>query len=145
MPTVPRDETPTVFTFQLQVEGATGFFTEVGGLGSENEVIEQKGGDKSGIRKVPGALKWNDIALKRGVTTNADLYDWRKLQEDSSKPVGKDGSIVMFDQTFNEVARWDFEQAWPSKYSIGHDKTISDDVIVLEEFVLVPKAIRRVR
>ena len=74
MPTVPRDETPTVFTFQLQVEGATGFFTEVGGLGSENEVIEQKGGDKSGIRKVPGALKWNDIALKRGVTTNADLY-----------------------------------------------------------------------
>jgi phage tail-like protein len=137
-------EPPLGSVFQLEVEGVTGFFSEVSGLGSENEVIEQKvaPSDRT-TRKIPGRLKWNDIVLKRGATANLDLYDWRRLQEDSTEAVGKDGSIMMLDGELKEVARWNFEAAWPSKLSAGSHKLLSDDVMVIEEFVLVPERIRR--
>jgi phage tail-like protein len=137
-------EPPVGSLFQLEVEGVTGFFTEVSGLGSENEILEQKvSPGENTVLKAPGRLKWNDIVLKRGVTANLDLYDWRRLQEDSTKAIGKDGSIMMLDNELREVARWNFEAAWPSKLSAGSHKLLSDDVMVIEEFVLVPERIRR--
>jgi len=140
-------EPPLGAFFSLEVEGATGFFTEVSGLGSETEVIEQKVGDptQGTIMKVPGQLKWNDIVLKRGVTTGLELYDWRRLQEDSSKAVAKPGSVALLDQEEKELARWNFEAAWPSKLSVGSFKMLSDDVMIVEEFVLVSERIRRVK
>jgi len=128
--------------FALEVEGITGFFTEVSGLGSETEVIDQKP-----TTRVPGQLHLSDIVLKRGVTANRDLYDWRKLQEESGvgEVVGKDGAVILFDETQTEVARWNFINAWPSKLTVGNAKLLSDDVIIVEEFVLIPDSYQRVK
>ena len=78
-----------------------GNFRECTGLDSETTVIEHTSVDANGnpiIRKVPGALKWSNITLKRGVDESQDLSNWRKqvLQEgpDSARV---DGFIEMLD------------------------------------------------
>ncbi|MCK6565174.1 MAG: phage tail protein, partial [Dehalococcoidia bacterium] len=73
------------YNFAIEVSGIiAGYFTEAAGLGSENEVVEHKVTGKDGkeiVRKIPGRLKWGDITLKRGITTNLDFWDWRRMVE----------------------------------------------------------------
>ena len=70
------------FNFQLKIEGhVAGYFTECSGVGSEHEVIEHKVVDKQGheiVRKIPGRLKWQDITLKRGITSDLEIWKWRQ-------------------------------------------------------------------
>lgn len=103
--------------FQGQVVGA---FRECTGLGSENEVVEYKASGPKGeyvVRKVPGRMKWNNITLKRGITDAMDMWKWRKMVEQGKiDDARKNGSIVMYSQDGTEVARWNFVNAWPSKW-----------------------------
>lgn len=136
------------FFFSVDVPGITNaFFTEVDGLGSETEVIEHKimgPNGKEVIRKVPGRLKWGDISLKRGVTANMDIYNWRKTVVDGAvDSARKDGSVVMYDQKGTEVARWNFVAAWPSKIS-GPGVKADDNAVSIEELTLVHEGITRV-
>lgn len=148
--TIADREDPLVsFNFGVEVQGqVTGFFTEVSGLGSESEVQEQKVVNEKGVQvvlKIPGRLKWGDITLKRGITSNMDLWDWRKMVEDGDvKSARKNGSIVMYDQTGGETARWEFENGWPSKISGPTPKSDSNDIGV-EELTIVHEYINRVK
>ena len=142
-------EDPLVGThFGLEISGkVTGFFTEVSGLGSETETIEQKVVNAKGhevVLKIPGRLKWGDIVLKRGITSNMDIWDWRKqVEEGDVESARMNGSIVMYDQHLAEVARWNFNQAWPSKVSGPVPKADSNE-IGIEELTLVHEYITRV-
>ena len=64
------------FNFELDVAGkAKGYFTEVSGISSENEVTEHKivgKGDKEAVRKIPGRLKWGDITFNYTSTDTSD-------------------------------------------------------------------------
>ena len=96
------------------------------------------------ILKVPGRLKWGDIVLKRGLTSNLDMWDWRKKVEDGDVSGARaNGSIVMYDQTLTETARWNFNNAWPSKISGPSPKADSNEIGV-EELTLVHEYIARV-
>jgi phage tail-like protein len=95
--------------------------------------------------KIPGRMKWQDITLKRGITSVMDVWDWRKQVEDGDvEGSRKNGSITMFNQNLQPVARWDFERAWPSKVSGPQPKSDSNEVAV-EEMVIVHEGIRRVK
>lgn len=153
MPTAneaPGREDPLLgFNFALDVGGAIkGYFTEVAGIGSENEVIEQKVVNEKGIEivlRIPGRLKWGDITLKRGITSSMDLWDWRKKVEDGKvKDARKNGSVVMFDRELKEAARWNFVNAWPSKISGPSPKADSNEIGV-EELTIVHENITRVK
>jgi len=142
-----RDDPLVGFHFALDVQGqVAGYFTEVSGIGSETEVIEQKVVNEKGVEtvlKIPGRLKWGDITLKRGVTNNLQLWDWRKTVEDGKvKDARRNGSIIMYDQELKEQARWNFLQAWPSKISGPNPKSDSNE-IMLEELTLVHEYITR--
>jgi len=144
-----REDPLVSFNFGVEVQGQiTGFFTEVSGLGSESEIQEQKVVNEKGIQvvlKIPGRLKWGDITLKRGITSSMDLWDWRKMVEDGKvKDARKNGSIVMYDQEGTEKARWEFQNAWPSKVSGPTPKSDSNDIGV-EEVTLVHEYIVRVK
>src|SRR5687767_1146236 len=108
----PTTEDPlAAFNFQLEVSGMmTGFFTEISGIGSEHEIIEHKVMTASGqevVKKIPGRLKWNDITLKRGITTNMDAWQWRKQVETGGISGARyNGTITMFDQTGAPKAAW---------------------------------------
>lgn len=137
------------FNFMVEISGViTGYFQEASGLGSESEVIEHKiiakGAKESIVRKIPGRLKWSDIVLKRGITGNMDFYDWRKqVEQGAVESARKDGSVVMYDQTHTEVARWNFSKGWPSKISGPSVKADGNDVGV-EELTIVHEGIKRI-
>lgn len=136
------------FNFGVEVSGVlTGYFTEAAGLGSESEVVEHKivgHGDKEAVRKIPGRLKWGDITLKRGITANMDMWDWRKMVEEGKVATArKDGSIVMYDQAGVEVARWNFTAGWPSKVNGPSVKSDGNEVGV-EELTIVHEGIKRI-
>jgi phage tail-like protein len=121
MPSRPTD--PLIgFSFTLEVQGTlTGYFTEISGLGSETEIVEHKIVDPQGrdlVQKIPGRLKFTDVTLKRGITALKDIWDWRKMVENGDiKGARKNATITMYDQSLSAVARWNLENAWPSKVS----------------------------
>ncbi len=132
-----REDPLVGFHFAVDVQGAvTGYFTECSGLGSENEIIEHKVVNEAGVEvvvKQPGRLKWGDIVLKRGITSNMDVWEWRKMVEDGDVlGARQNGSIVMFDQQLTEVARWNFENAWPLKVTGPSVKSDGNEVGVEE-------------
>ena len=56
----------------------------------------------------------------------------------------RDGSIVMFDQKLSEVARWNFERAWPLKVTGPQPKADSNE-IGIEELTIAHEYIARVK
>jgi len=124
----------------------TGTFRGCTGLGSESEIIEHVAAGASGqthIYKIPGRCKWTNISLKRGVTDSMDVWDWRKLVEDGKvEEARKNGSIIMYDQTNKEVARWNFENGWPAKIS-GPNLDASTNDIAIEELEIAHEKLVR--
>ena len=143
-----REDRLVGFHFALEMGGKViGFFTECSGLGSEHEVIEQKQVNEKGqevIIKMPGRLKWENITLKRGISSNKDIWDWRQeVIEGNLEGARQDGSIVLYDPEGKEVARWDFRRAWPIKVSGPQPKADSNE-IGIEELTIAHEYIRRV-
>jgi phage tail-like protein len=130
--------------FQGQVVGA---FRECTGLGSENEVVEYKASGPRGefvIKKVPGRLKWNNITLKRGITDSMDMWQWRKLVEQGKvDEARKNGTITMYNQQGEPVARWNFINAWPSKLT-GPSANASNNEVAIEELEITHEGYERV-
>ncbi len=102
----------------LELDGVTeGIFREVTGLDSETEVVEHRHTGKGGnivVNKVPGALKFPNITLKRGVTDDMNLHNWRKDIE-QGKITRKNGSITLYAPDGTVVAKYSFKKAWPCK------------------------------
>ncbi len=107
--------------FALEIQGITeATFREASGFGSEHAIIEQKEQTAKGntvIRKIPGTLKWQNITLKRGMTSNAEMWKWRQQVIDGQVEKARlDGSIVGYDEDGNEKIRYNFRRGWPSKW-----------------------------
>jgi phage tail-like protein len=144
-----REDPLVGFHFAVDIQGVIkGFFTECSGLGSENEAIEQKVTNEKGqevVIKLPGRLKWENITLKRGITSSMDIWNWRKKVEDGDvEGARQNGSIVMFDQKLKEVARWNFERAWPLKVTGPQPKSDGNE-IGIEELTITHEYIKRVK
>lgn len=138
-----RESDPLVgFHFMLDLEGvATGYFTEIAGIGSEHGVVDH--GTYEITQKIPGRLKWGDLTLKRGITASMDIWKWRKMVEDGKvEDARTNGSIIMLDQELNPVARWDFINAWPSKIT-GPQLQSDSNNYGLEELTIVHEYIER--
>ena len=144
-----RDSDPLVgFTFGLDIDDVEmGYFTECSGLGSENEIIEHKVVDESGrelVQKIPGRLTWDAITLKRGITADMAIWDWREqVEQGKMGDARRNGSVIMYDRNYEEVARWDFTNAWPSKVS-GPSLDAGSNDIGVEEITIVHEGIDRV-
>ena len=105
------------FRFLLEIDGIVqAGFSECTGLGSEVEVIEyREGGDSGTVRKLRGKASYPDISLKWGITDSRELYDWhqRAISEELDR---KNGSVILLDDLGEEKVRWNFFNAWASKY-----------------------------
>jgi phage tail-like protein len=142
-----REDPLTGFSFGLEIAGKlSGFFTNCSGIGSETEVIDHKVVDTKGqtlIQKVPGRLKWNDVSLKRGVTSAKDIWDWRQLVVDGKVADARSNcSIIAYDETFKELARWNFVNAWPSKVT-GPEMDSGSTNYMVEEVTIVHEGMER--
>jgi phage tail-like protein len=133
--------------FGLEFQGqVTGAFRECTGLGSENEVVEYKASGPKGeqvIKKVPGRLKWNNITLKRGITDSMDMWKWRKLVEEGKMTEArKNGTVTMFNQKGDPIAKWDFFNAWPSKLN-GPGANAANNEVAVEELEITHEGYER--
>src|SRR3990172_728881 len=94
------------FMIELKGAGIVGAFRECSALTSESQIIEYKAADEKGetrVFKIPGPIKVSDITLKRGITTDKKLWEWRKKIEDGKvKDARADGSVVIFSQANGE-------------------------------------------
>jgi phage tail-like protein len=144
-----REDPLVAFKFGLEIEGKLGgYFATVSGIGSESEVIDQKiVNPESGetiMRKLPGRLTWTDITLRRGVTSNIDVWDWRQsVVEGKVEDARTNCSVVAYNQANEEIARWNFENAWPSKVT-GPEMDASGQDYMVEEMTIVHEGMERV-
>jgi phage tail-like protein len=143
-----REDPLVGFHFMVDIQGqVTGYFTECSGLGSETETIEHKVVNEGGVEvvmKIPGRLKWENIVLKRGITSDMQIWTWRAMVENGKVGEARsDGSIVMFDQGLAEVARWNFQNAWPVKVTGPSVKSDGNEIGV-EELTIAHEYIVRV-
>ena len=143
-------ENPLVaFNFGLEIEGKLGgYFTKVTGIGSESEVVEHKivnpDTGETIIQKIPGRLSWTDITLSRGVTSNIDVWEWRQLVVDGKVEDARTNcSVIAYNQAGEEIARWNLENAWPSKVT-GPEMDSSGQNLMVEEMTIVHEGISRV-
>ncbi len=137
----------TTSSFHVEIDGIDiGAFKEVSAVDSETEIIEYKETTKDGklvIRKVPGAMKWSDITLKKATESKRDLTQWRRDVElgDIDK-ARKNGSIVLYDSMGKEVARWNFMMGWPSKWK-GADLNAGENNVSVEEITITHEGVMR--
>ena len=124
----------------------TGSFRECGGLGSETELVETKEALKGGFMiyiKTPGALKWENISLKRGITDSMEIWEWRKeVEQGNVEGARMNGSIIMYDSEGQQSARWNFIRGWPQKVS-GPSFNATSNEIGVEELVIVHEGLVR--
>lgn len=116
MPTGQRNDPFAAFNFLVEVDGviAAGF-SEVTGLDTETDAIEYRNGDETQtVRKLPGLRKFPNIVLKRGLTDNRLLWDWRRRVMDG-RTQRQSGSVVLLNEAREEALRWNFRDGWPSK------------------------------
>jgi phage tail-like protein len=122
--------------FALEIDGIEiARFTGCSGLSIEFEVVEEKTVDAATgtprSHKRPGRVKYGDITLKRGLSASTTLTDWSQKTIDGTVEY-KTGSIVVYNAADKEVDRWNFENAWPSKWSASDLSADSDDVMIEE-------------
>jgi len=110
-------------------------FLECSSFGSAVEVIEyREGGEVSSVRKLPGKVSYPDINLKWGVTDSRELYDWH-LAAVNGAVDRRNGSIILQDDLGNEKVRWNFFNAWPSKYD-GPDFNAKGNDLAIDTLTL---------
>ena len=121
MPAAKRLDPYQAFNFIVEIEGLpVGGFSEVTGLSSETAIIEyREGADRVGtVRKIPGLTRYANIVLKRGVSADRTLWQWRKTVIDGSTQ-RRDGAIVLLNEERSPVARWTFRAGWPAKWEVS--------------------------
>ena len=83
--------------------------------------------------------------LKRGITDITELWEWRKLVEQGKvKKARKSGSVVLFNQANQEVARWNFTDGWPSKIT-GPQAKADGNEVAIEELTIAHEGLQRVK
>jgi phage tail-like protein len=135
------------FSFSLEIDQVIlGTFRKCTGIESETEIVEFKEMTADGkmiIRMQPGAMKWSDITLERRIDSSAQLWEWRKEviygKIDNAR---RSGAIVARDSEHNEVARWNFTNAWPSKWT-GAEFDAGSNEIAVEKVTLTHEGLER--
>jgi phage tail-like protein len=130
------------FRFRVEINGVTSAgFSEVTGLSTEVDCIEYREGGDLSARKLPGAPKFGNILLKRGVTESSELQDWHKsiLNGVADR---RDGFIILLDDDMTPVVRWKFFNAFPRKLE-GPDLKANGNEVAIESLELCCEGIER--
>jgi len=131
------------FNFKLEIEGITvAGFSEVTGLNQESNVIDYREGQEPITpRKLPGLNKFGNITLKRGISPDLSVYNWRKTVTDGDIE-RRNASIVLHNEKHEEVVRWNLVNAWVSKY-VGPDLKANANEVAIETVELTHEGVER--
>lgn len=102
--------------FKIEIAGVdVAHFMQCSGLEARVDVVEFSNGDDLRRRKRPGRPAVANLVLRRGVTANSVLWDWFK-QTYNGQVERRSGSIIVLDDTAQEVFRYNFFEGWPCRW-----------------------------
>lgn len=132
MPTGDRRDPYAGFNFLVEIDGITrAAFSECSGLSTDTDPIEYRNGSEDiTVRKIPGLKKFANISLKRGMTKDLELWDWRKTVLDGTTK-RKSGSIVLLNEAREPAMRWNFREGWPTKWE-GPSLNATGNAVAIE-------------
>ena len=124
------------FNFLVEIDGITrAGFQECSGLDSSTDLVEyREGADPNHKRKLTGLNTFSNITLKWGITDSDELWQWRQSAV-NGVPERKNGSIILLDSTGSEKVRWNFHNAWPTKWT-GPSFNATDNNVAVETLEL---------
>jgi phage tail-like protein len=139
------------FNFLVEIDGITqAGFMDCSGFGANTDPIEYREGnenpgtDPKTMRKLPGMTKYNNITLKWGLTDSKELYEWyrdvSKGKDLVKNKLRKSGSIIVLDLEGQEKVRWNFKNAWPTKWD-GSDFTSKGNDVAVETLEIAHEGI----
>jgi phage tail-like protein len=132
------------FNFKIEMDGVTkAGFQECSGLDASTDSVDYREGQEKGniARKLTGLNKHANIVLKRGVTDDHSLWDWRKKVIDG-KTDRQHGSIVLCDEAGEEKVRWNFVEGWPLKWT-GPTFNATNNAVAIETLEIVHEGLTK--
>ena len=120
-------------------------FSEVSSPDITSDPVEYREGSMAGKTpgKQPGILKYSNVTLKRGTTESQVFVDWMKEIQNGKAP-RRTVVITLMDDEMKEVASWQLEKAWPTKYTAPDFNATSNEVAI-ESLELVCEGITRTK
>jgi phage tail-like protein len=119
---------PSRVRFTVYFDGApVPGVAEVSGLGVEIEVVEVREGTTNEVRKVPGARRFSNLMLKRGVTGNTQFFDWA-MSSKGGKIVRRAVTVSLTSQSGAAIGTWTCAQAFPAKWEGPALKATGNDL-----------------
>ncbi len=108
-------------------------FAECTGLEAtmEPKVIKE-GGRNFGAAQRAGLVTFSTVILKRGMTSNRDLWNWFDLIANGAYAHRRSATITMFDTSGKGVLSWKLEKALPIKFKAADLNAKGTDVGVEE-------------
>jgi phage tail-like protein len=138
------------FRYRLEIDGIDqGGFSEATVPDQTVDVVEYREGNEPNpatVRKLTGLTKYGNLTLKWGITDSMDLYNWHKdvtLGKIESDKLRKNISVIVIDEAGNDKSRWNFVQAWPSKYD-PPDLNAKGNEVSIETLEIVHEGMERV-
>jgi len=132
MATGTRNDPLRTFNFELVIDNlSTGAFSEVSGLTADGDAVDYREGTdlRSNVRKLPGLRKYTNIMLKRGYTTNRELWDWY-MNIVNGIPDRRNVTIVLKNEQRQPVLRWHADEAWINKIEGPGFKAAGNEVAI---------------
>ncbi|MHC1757830.1 MAG: phage tail protein [Methanosarcina sp.] len=131
------------FRFLVEIDGiTTAHASEVTGLQIETETEPyEEGGVNDFVHHLPKRTKYQHITLKRGITDRDELWEWYQ-EVISGKFKRKSGAIILMDVTGKEKWRWNFQEAYPVKWT-GPDLKADSNTVAFEAVELVHNGIKK--
>jgi len=131
------------YNFRIELDGITrAGFRECSGLDTSQDPIDYREGIEGlTARKLPGLNKYSNISLKWGITDDAELWDWRKKAM-VGEVERKNGSIILMNDTQQEVMRWNFREGWPTKWA-GPSLNATGNEVAIETLEIVHEGLEK--
>jgi phage tail-like protein len=145
------------FYLELKLDGgdalADATFLECQGFKRSQESVEisevtpakwgQASVGRSVRTKIPGGAKTENIILRRGMTRSMTFWKWFEAVESGQWAQQlRNGALVIYDQGGQEQARFDFQNAWPLRYTAADVSAQSTDIEIEELEIAVDSFIR---
>ena len=120
-------------------------FSEVSAPDISSDPVEYREGNMAGMTpgKQPGIIKYSNVTLKNGVTDSQLFVDGMKTVL-SGQVERKTVVITLMDDAMAEVASWQLEKTWPTKYTAPDLNAISKEVAI-ESLELVTEGVTRTK
>lgn len=130
------------FKFEVEIMGQNMTFTKAGfqkvtGLNMSTEVVEyREGGDSDTVSKTPGLTKFDPITLDRGMSDDADMWNWSMKVFDynsvnqTNAKFRTNMKIKLKDREGNIVKIWAVPNCWVSEYKTGEFDAQSNNIMI---------------